>query len=158
MPEKTPNTVSGFNFIDRRTDKERELQKQIDELNKELRAESAKRREKELDDYRQQFNGKFVKEIQHSSANAHVVRSMIKNVKFVGLDFIECEGVAYEISDTDIYDSLEKQSLFNFRFYDGGTIRVNKTAAFITKEEFESSLTSWKDKLDEYLTKFMSNI
>lgn len=157
MLNNPPKTLQEFKLLDRRTDKEKEIQQQIDNLQKQLREESSKRRANELEAFRAEFNGKYVQEVHGSrSPQPHIVRYRIDNVKFVGCDNIECEGVGYEFSDADLYDPLEKQSLFSFRFYDSGTIRVDKTAAFITEAEYTEKLAEYRKNLDEYVDNFIA--
>ena len=152
-----PHVFDDFKAFDRRTDREKELQNQIDSLQAELRTERDARLAREIDEYRKKLDGKFVEERRSSrGAKQRVVRFHIDEVVFVGNDFVECKGQGYELSDSDLYDPLQKQSLFSFRFYDGGTIRVKKdNPVFITKEDYVGTITKWVQNVKSYADNFI---
>ena len=152
------HVLDDFKSYDPRTDREKELQNKIDSLQAELRTERDARHAKEVDFYRKKFDGKFVEEYRSGGGiQKRVFKFHIDEVVFVGHDFVECKGQGYELSDSDLYDPMQKQTLFSFRFYDGGKIRVSKdNPVFITKEDYVGTITKWANDVKSYANMFIS--
>lgn len=130
-----------------------EIEKKIEELQAQLREIRDK---KQISEIGEKYNGKYFRVENRDS----VIYYYIDDVTFIGYDFFEAAGCAYELADSDAYDPLTDQSLYSFRFYDNGEITVSLADKLteISETEFYTALNDFKESLLSKISEFKKDV
>lgn len=132
-----------------------EIENKIEELRAQL---NEIRDRKQISEIGEKYNGKYFRtegQYRESATYYH-----IDNVTFVGNDFFEAVGCAYELTDSDVYDPLVEQTLYSFRFYDSGeiTVSLSDDLTEISEAEFYTALNDFKESLLSKISEFKKDV